>query len=323
MSTTQHWGALVPAIAALVAGASFGVNGTFSQIVAAQGFTLQHIAILQFICGAVILGVVALIKREPLPSPRDLIGLLIVGVLQGASALSYYFAIDSLSVGQAVAIQFQYVWIAVFIQNAVERSLPSKWVVISTVVIICGTLLGSGLADEMIAGELGTISLAGVAFAVACAFFYALFIYLNGRFAKKQPTVSRTFYVAIGAVLVTSIASPDFYLGACDVAGLAPYALFMGVLATIIPCSCLAVAGKRLPGGIVAILTSAELPAAVASGCLLLGEPISVLRVVGIVLILASIVLSEMDELLPSKRNGQPAPSAPKQNAPVNQQVKG
>ena len=90
----------------------------------------------------------------------------------------------------------------------------------------------------------------------------------------------------------------------------------MGVLATIIPCSCLAVAGKRLPGGIVAILTSAELPAAVASGCLLLGEPISVLRVVGI-------VLSEMDELLPSKRNGQPAPSAPKQNAPVNQQVKG
>lgn len=97
----------------------------------------------------------------------------------------------------------------------------------------------------------------------------------------------------------------------------------MGVLATIIPCSCLAVAGKRLPGGIVAILTSAELPAAVASGCLLLGEPISVLRVVGIVLILASIVLSEMDELPPSKRNGQPAPSAPKQNAPVNQQVKG
>ena len=163
----------------------------------------------------------------------------------------------------------------------------------------------------MLTGELGAVSLLGVAFAIACALFYALFIYLNGRFAKKQPTVSRTFYVAIGAVLVTSIASPDFYAGACDIIGLAPYALFMGVLATIIPCSCLAVAGKHLPGGIVAILTSAELPAAVASGCLLLGEPISALRIVGIVLILASIVLSEADELFPSKRDEQPVPRIP------------
>lgn len=304
MSQTHSGSTLLPALAALVAGASFGVNGTFSQIVAAQGFTLQHIAVMQFICGAVILGIVALIKREPLPGGRDMLKLFAIGALQAASCLSYYLAIDNLSVGQAVAIQFQYVWIAVVIQNIAERTLPSKWVVISTVIIIAGTLLGSGLADEALAGELGGISLIGIAFAVACAFFYAFFIYFNGRFATEQPTVSRTFFVAIGAVIVTSLVSPDFYLGGCDVTALAPWGLFMGVLATILPCSCLAIAGKHLPGGIVAILTSAELPAAVASGCLMLGEPISVLRVVGVVLILGSIVLSEMDELLASKTTG-------------------
>ena len=287
----------VPALAALVAGASFGVNGTFSQIVAAQGFTLQHIAISQFVCGAVLLGIVTLIRRESLPGLRDIGSLMVIGALQAASCLSYYFAIDSLSVGQAVAIQFQYVWIAVVIQNVIERSLPSKWVVISTVAIIFGTLLGSGLVDEAISGQLGGISLLGIGFACACAVFYAFFIYCNGRFATSQPTTSRTFLVAVGAAIVTSLVSPDFYLGGCDVVALAPYGLFMGILATIIPCSCLAIAGKYLPGGIVAILTSAELPAAVASGCILLGEPISILRVIGIVLILGSIVLSQMDEL--------------------------
>ena len=73
--------AALPALAALIAGASFGINGTFSQIVAAQGFTLQHIAIAQFLCGAVILGIVSLIKQESLPKLRDIGKLMIIGAL--------------------------------------------------------------------------------------------------------------------------------------------------------------------------------------------------------------------------------------------------
>ena len=300
MAQTRTTRSLFPALAALVAGASFGVNGTLSQIVAAQGFSLQHIAVMQFLFGALLLGIAALARREPLPAWRNAMSLLVIGALQAASALSYYFAIDDLSVGQAVAFQFQYVWIAVLIQNIVERTLPSKWVVVSTILIVIGTLLGSGLVDEALSGELSEISLVGIGFAIACAFFYAFFIYLNGRLATEQPTTSRTFLVALGALVVTSAVAPDFYTGGCDVAALAPYALLMGLLATILPCSCLAIAGKHLPGGIVAILTSAELPAAVASGCLLLGEPISALRVIGICLILASIALSEADSLTKS-----------------------
>lgn len=306
---------LLPAAAALIAGISYGLNGTVSQLVAAQGFTLQHIAVMQFICAAVVLGIVTLIKRERLPRWKDALRLLVLGVLQAGSALSLYVAIDDLSVGTAVAIQFQYVWMAVVVQNVVERSLPSKWVVIAAVIIIFGTVMGSGVADEAIAGELSGISLAGIAFAVACAVLYAFFIYLNGRFAVDHPPVSRTFVIAVGAVIVTSLVSPDFYVGACDVAALAPNALLMGFLANILPCMCLAIAGRYLPGGVVAILTAAELPAAVASGCLLLGEPISVLRVVGVVLICLSIVLSEMDSFLKPKETkgsagrGDPAAS--------------
>lgn len=300
MASSSFSRTALPALAALVAGASFGINGTFSQIVAAQGFALQHIAIAQFLCGTMILGVASFIKRESLPGWRDIGRLMIIGALQAASCLSYYLAIDNLSVGQAVAIQFQYVWIAVAIQNIIERTLPSKWVIISTVAIIFGTLLGSGLVDEALTGQLSSISLLGIGFACACAVFYAFFIYFNGRFATSQPTTSRTLLVAAGAAVVTSLVSPDFYLGSCDVIALAPYGLLMGILATIIPCSCLAISGKHLPGGVVAILTSAELPAAVVSGCILLGEPISILRVIGIALIIGSIALSQVDELTKS-----------------------
>lgn len=284
--------ALLPMVAALAAGASFGFMGTVSQLFATQGFPVQHIAVAQFACATIVLGIISLAKRESIPRAFDVLGLLVTGILCAGSSMAYYLAIDSLSVGQAVAIQFQYVWMAIAIQCVVNKNLPNKRTIAAVVAVIFGTLLGSGLVDEAFVDELGNINPIGISLALGCALCYALFLQLNGKVALDQPPASRTFFIAAGACLAASAIAPDFYFDNAKLLDFIPIDLVAGLLANIAPCMCLAYSGKHLPGSVIAILTSIELPAAVLSGCLLLGESITPLRILGLCLILASVALA-------------------------------
>ena len=199
-------------------------------------------------------------------------------------------------------MQFQYVWIAVLIQSVVERTRPGKWVVISTLAIIAGTLLGSGLVDEMLSSGSGlALDPLGFALAIGCAVVYGAYLYLNGRIAPRVPPVTRGFFIAVGGAIMAAAFAPGFFRGDCDIVALLPGGIAMGLIMCVIPLACLSQAAKRLPGGIVAILTSTELPVAVLAGCLMLGEKATPLTILGVVIITASIVLSEMDSLVRKK----------------------
>ncbi len=289
---------VIGSLAAFFAGASFGLGGAASQIVGAQGFSIMHITAIQYVCAAVILGVLVLVKYRPHMNAKEVASLCGVGALSVLSNLSYYLAIDLLSVGQAVAIQFQYVWIVVAIQSVVERKRPSAWIIAATVLVLFGTLFGSGLVDEVMTGA-GSLSFdpLGIVFAVLCACCYAGFIYLNGRVATEHQPVTRTFFMMVAGSVIMAFVAPDFYTGGCDVVGLLPGGIVMGLVMGVIPCVGLAMATKRLPGGIVAILSASELPVAVLAGCLLLGEQATPLTIFGVVVICVSIVLSQMEEL--------------------------
>ena len=72
-------------------------------------------------------------------------------------------------------------------------------------------------------------------------------------------------------------------------------AIVMGVIMSVIPVLSIVAASDRLPGGLVAILTSTELPMAVLAGALILGETVTPLIVGGVCVILAAIALAQLD----------------------------
>ena len=289
-------------LAAIAAGAGYGTGGAVCQIVAGFGFDIGHIVVIEFLVGALVLGVLSCTKYRTWPTGKELVQLIGLGLASCFSSLCYFFAIDLLSVGQAVAVQFQYVWIAVLIQSVVERTRPGKWVVISTLAIIAGTLLGSGLVDEMLSSGSGlALDPLGFALAIGCAVVYGAYLYLNGRIAPRVPPVTRGFFIAVGGAIMAAAFAPGFFRGDCDIVALFPGGIAMGLIMCVIPLACLSQAAKRLPGGIVAILTSTELPVAVLAGCLMLGEKATPLTILGVVIITASIVLSEMDSLVRKK----------------------
>ena len=284
---------IVASICAAVAGISYGLAGTVSHLFAAQGLSVGNITVVQFIASAIILAVPVVIRYHDFPSAKDTVKLLIVGLFQPGSAICYYTAISMLTVGQAVAMQFQYVWIAVVIQCIVERVAPKRMAVISSLLIVFGTIFGSGIADEMMSGVGGGLNMLGIAVGGACAVCYAVFLYFNGRVATDTHPITRSFIISLSGVALSSILYPGTYADmAANPLAFIPCGVVMGCLTLLIPVMCLSFAGRQLDGGTVAMLTALELPAAAFSGFLVLGDALSGFVVFGILVILGAVVLS-------------------------------
>ena len=232
----------------IVAGVSFGFGGAISQILGRQGFTVFDIATAQFFCAVVILGVLTLFTRRAHFAPKEVAMLIGLGAVSTISSITYYLAIDLLSVATAVAIQFQYVWMTIVLQLVVEKKKPSKRIIVIVTLVVVGTLFGSGLADEVLSGGL-TADPLGIACALVCALFYALFIFANGRVAPDQPPIARTFVLVIGGFIVTSAIGWNFYTQPDLVVSLLPGGVVMAVVMSILPVLCIVGASLRLPSG--------------------------------------------------------------------------
>lgn len=298
---------LLASLAAAVAGVSYGLAGTVSQLFAAQGLSVGNITVVQFVASAIILAVPVIVRYHDFPSAKDVLKLLVVGLFQPGSAICYYTAISMLTVGQAVAMQFQYVWIAVVIQCIVERAAPKKMAVASSLLIVFGTIFGSGIADEALTGAGGGLSLLGIAVGGACALCYAVFLYFNGRVATDTHPITRSFIISLSGVALSSVLYPGTYADmAASPLVFVPCGVVMGCLTLLVPVMCLSFAGRSLDGGTVAMLTALELPAAAFSGFLVLGDALTGFIVFGIVVILGAVVLSSKADA-PSDASGDGA----------------
>ena len=282
------------ALLALFAGCSFGVGGAVSQIVVGQGFSVMQVCFAQYVMAFIIMGLLVLVKFRPTMTRKECLQLVILGVLSSISSFTYYLAIDLLSVSAGVAIQFQYVWIVVAIEAVVERKIPGKWTVISAVLIVGGTVLGSGMMDEIISGGL-TMDPLGLFYAIVCAVFYAAFIYFSGFIAQGADPVSKTFFSVTGGVILITVLMPfngGFTFSFVDIA---PWGVLMGLIMSVIPILFIVAAYNFISGGLVGILTSSELPMAVAAGLVLLGQGVTPLIIIGVIVILGAIALAQLD----------------------------
>ena len=284
----------LPAILmALGAGISFAFGGTVSQIVGQRGFSVGQILFTQYLCGVICLGLlVALRFKEPV-SKKDARDLFLLGMVNAIPCYFYYLAIRMMSVAAGIAIQFQYVWIVMVFQCIADKVFPKKRMVISAVMIIIGSVLASGMADELLSGG-NTISVMGVICALLCAVSYAVFLFGNGRVALGYNGVLRAFIEALGnftAIAIVQLISGE--MAGFDFVGSIPGCALLGLLMTVIPITFIAASSTKISGGLVAILTSSQLPAAAVVSHLILKEPLTLLMIIGSFIIVGAIALAQ------------------------------
>ena len=276
------------ALLVLSGSACYGVLSTLTKLAYAQGFPTSSVVSCQVFFGLLGLLVISRINWRILfsLSGRVQLRLLTGGALSGLTGIFYYLSLRTLGATEAVIILFQFTWMGMLWEWIWRGQKPSWIQVAGLTLVLTGTWTASG-------GIRGDADFTGIALALAAAVCYALFLDCNGHVGLEAPSEARTLWMAFGtAILTFAIFPPQFLFNGQFGAGLWQWGLGLGVFGIALP-YCLFSRGVPLVGTTVASLLGAvELPAVALVAFLVLGERLSALQAVGIVILLCGVWLS-------------------------------
>jgi inner membrane transporter RhtA len=227
------------------------------------------------------LGIAALILvglARPHPrehSAPDLRLVALFGLALGAMNLTFYEALDRIPLGIAVTIEFAGP-LAVAVLGS-RRRLDVVWAVLAAAGILLLARPGGG-------GLNGT----GLAFALAAAAFWAVYILLAQRAGRRFSGSTGVAMAMVVAALVplgpglaqggTDLLHPGFLaLGAC-----------VALLSSVIPYSLETEALRRLPANVFGVLMSLEPAVAATAGFIVLGQGLAARELAAIALVVVA-----------------------------------
>ncbi|MOA04791.1 EamA-like transporter family protein [compost metagenome] len=192
---------------------------------------------------------------------------------------------------------FQFVWITIFLECVWLRRWPRLRQIVAVLVVMAGTLLAAGLFEQ---NSLAKIDIAGVAYGLASAVTYSLFIFLTGRLQTDYDPVMKSAMMMTFGFLVIALLYGSRGWGGESEASLLGWGIVLALLGCVIPTICFNTGIPRIGSGLASLLGAMELPVAAISAWLIIGEQLSIGMTVGILLILAGIVIAEHE----SRRSG-------------------
>jgi inner membrane transporter RhtA len=201
---------------------------------------------------------------------------LLYGVSIAGTNAFFYAALARLPLGTAVTIQFLG---PLTLSAALSRRMRDLgWVLLAV----------TGVAILGFSESHGSLSLAGVAFALASGAFWATYIVTGARVSAAVPGRGG---LAVAMSAGTLILLP---FGARDAARIAwaphlmPAAFGMAMLASVVPYSLELAAMRRAPKRVFGILLSLEPAVATMAGWLLLGQHASAVALAAVVIVVAA-----------------------------------
>ena len=286
--------AALAALAVFLGGASYGFMAPLIKIAGAQGFVWTQIMPAQSYGGLCLFGIAFLVsrlagKRWQHVGARDWVRLLALGASTGLTSLSYNFCLTHVSASMGVTLLFQYVWMGIAIQAFMAKRPPIAMEVIAAGVVLVGTVGASGVLD----GDL-TLNLPGLLTGLGAALGYSVFLLISPRAGVGMPMMQRGLITCMGSWLVSLFVCPTWLFGAVDLTVLGPYSLVMGFFALFLPVPLIGFGSRHISSGACNILASSELPSSFLIAYLLLGEPMGVTRIIGMVIILGGIALTQI-----------------------------
>lgn len=278
---------------------SYGSLSTIVKLGMNEGFQMQQLVGSQYLFGwCILLLLVLFFSRKKLGLKVGL-SLLAAGVTISITGISYGYAVEQLPASIAIVLLFQFTWIGVILEAVVDRKFPSREKCISMVILLIGTVLAGGVLEPSV-GEMTTT---GVLFGLVSAVSFALYIFVSGRVATQVPAVNKSLYMTTSAmIIILTVFSPSFIYDGAITDGLWKYGLPLGLLGIVIPVLFFSIGVPKLGSGLGTILGAAELPAAVVASVLVLHEDVSLLRWVGIIVVLIGIATPQLLPIWTGKR---------------------
>lgn len=274
----------------IIAAASYGTNPLFAIPLYGAGLTPDSVLFLRYLVALPVVAAMILLRgRGFRVTRRELLTLVVLGLLVAVSSLTLFMSYNYMDVGIASTILFVYPIMVAVIMAAVYKE-KAGWMT-----IVCIALATVGIGLLMGNPDGGFVSITGTILVVASALTYAVYIVaVNKTSLAKVATLTVTFYVllfGLSLFLVRLIASgqplfptlPDWKLWGC-VAGLA-------IFPTALSFGCTNGAIQSIGSTPTAILGAFEPVTAVIIGVFAFGEVLTPRIICGLVMIIVAVIL--------------------------------
>ncbi|WP_078409621.1 EamA family transporter [Priestia abyssalis] len=278
---------------------SYGILSTFVKLAYAKGFIASEVIGSQLFLGCLMLWFAVLCFSRIKVNGKAIVKLMLVGLTVCMTSIFYYISLQTIPASIAIVLLFQFTWIGVVLEAVVERAFPSREKLVSIGILTAGTLLAGAVFEH---GE-ANLDIKGVVLGLLSALTFALFIFFSGRVSIQIPSLNRSAFIATGSFLSAFlILRPSFLVDGTFQEGLWKYGLLLGLFGLFIPTLFFAIGVPKIGSGLGTILGAAELPMAVFMSSVVLGETVTLLQWMGVVLILLGIAFPQWKLYYQKKR---------------------
>jgi drug/metabolite transporter (DMT)-like permease len=276
---------------------SYGMLATFVKLAYKENFTTAEVTSSQFILG--ILGILLINAFQKIKKGNDVVKasnnnifqLLLAGTSLGMTSVFYYLCVKYIDVSIAIVLLMQTVWMGVLVEMFLDKKLPSTQKIVSVVIVLFGTVLATNLMNNNT-----KIDWHGIMWGMFAAASFTTTMFTASRIATNISSAQRSLYMLLGGAIIVfgfSIATQD--LSTFNFAIFLKWGIVLSLFGTIIP-PMLMNAGFPSTGiGLGSIVSSLELPVSVMMAFFILKEEVILIQWLGIVLIIAAIVIMNLN----------------------------
>lgn len=286
----------------VAAAALWGIIGIFSKQLGLLGFSVLQIVSVRAIFSALfILGFILFKDRKLLRIEiRDSVYFVGTGIISFVFFnWCYFVAINKTSLAVAAILLYTApAFVMVFSSVLFKEEMTKR-----KIAALLLTLVGCFLVTAVAGGAGRNVSLSGIMAGLGSGLGYALYS-IFGRYAlKKYDPITVTFYTfvfaSIGLIPTSNIKG---MLSLFSDMGTVYYAVCLSVFSTLLPFMLYTKGLSYLETGRASVIATLEPVVATIVGIVLFGEPVSVFKVTGILIVVFAVsMLVEKDENIPGE----------------------
>jgi len=283
-------GAIIVALGAI----SYGILATIVKYCNQQGFHTATLTFLQYVIGAVFLMVYPFLSRgkemtKIAVTPKSKIKLIAFGLSMGVTSSLYYLSIQFIPVSMGIILLMQCIWMSVLLETLILKTKVEAVKVMSTILVIGGTLLATNIIFESAA-----INWWGILLGLGAALSYTITLFASSHIELKIPGVLRSKYLVMGGLIATVIFWNTDIICGMNSFSLLKWGLILGVFGTIIP-PLLFTKGIPMTGiGLGGIIAAIEIPVSISSAAFILHESVTGWQWLGVVIIICSVIVANL-----------------------------
>ncbi|WP_255489065.1 DMT family transporter [Flavobacterium sp. xlx-214] len=294
---------------------SYGMLATFVKIAYDQGFTTAEVTTSQYVFAILCLLFLNAItkKSQAIASSTDLKKLILSGTSMGFTSVLYYLSVKYVNASIAVVLLMQSVWIGVFVEAYLNKQKPSKAKIIAVLFVLFGTALATNILDNEL-----VFNFKGYLFGFLAAISFSMTLYSTNSVAKHLHAYKRSLFMLFGGgmivltfTLLTQILPTYFQIHligsefitikSFDFSILYTWGILLSLFGTVLPPILLNKGFPLVGVGLGSIVSALELPVSVTFAFFLLKEQVLGIQWLGILIILAAVILINLNLLKKTK----------------------